>query len=31
MIDDYIDFYNHRRIQKKLNWNSPVKYLEGAA
>lgn len=31
LIDDYIDFYNHRRIQEKLNWNSPVKYLEGAA
>lgn len=31
LIDEYIDFYNHRRIQKKLNWKSPVKYLEGAA
>ena len=30
LIDEYIEFYNHRRIQKKLNWSSPVKYLEGA-
>ena len=31
LIVDYIDFYNNRRIQKKLNWKSPVKFLEGVA
>ena len=25
-VDDYIDYYNNRRIQKKTNWMPPVQY-----
>lgn len=25
-VDEYIDYYNNRRIQKKTNWMPPVKY-----
>lgn len=25
-IDDYIDYYNHQRIQKKTNWMPPVEF-----
>ena len=25
-IDDYIDYYNNKRIQKKTNWMSPVAF-----
>ncbi|MFA6937369.1 MAG: IS3 family transposase [Treponema sp.] len=32
LIDDFIDFYNNERIQKKLNYCSPVKFRsQGAA
>jgi len=27
-VDDYIYYYNNRRIQKKTKWMSPVKYRE---
>lgn len=27
-IDDYIEFYNHERFQKRLNYFSPVQYKE---
>ena len=27
-IDQYIYYYNHKRIKKKLNWRSPVQFRE---
>ena len=26
LVDDYIDYYNNERGQKRLNWLSPVEY-----
>ncbi|WP_083978929.1 IS3 family transposase [Aeribacillus alveayuensis] len=25
-IDDYINYYNHKRFQKRLNQHSPIEY-----
>jgi putative transposase len=29
-VDEYIDYYNNRRIQKKTKWMPPVKYREAS-
>lgn len=30
-VDQYLDYYNHRRIKEKLNWQSPVDYRLNAS
>ncbi|ETI97429.1 MAG: hypothetical protein Q621_VSBC00051G0012 [Veillonella sp. DORA_B_18_19_23] len=29
-IEEYINYYNNRRIQKKTKWMPPVKYREAS-
>jgi putative transposase len=29
-IDQYIDYYNNKRIKQKLNWLSPIQFCEAA-
>ncbi len=29
-IEEYINYYNNRRIQKKTKWRPPVKYREAS-
>ena len=29
-IDEYIDYYNNKRIQAKTKWMPPVKYREAS-
>ena len=30
-IEKYIEYYNNKRIKKRLNWMSPVQYRESLA
>ena len=29
-VEEYVDYYNNKRIQKKTKWMSPVKYREAS-
>ncbi|MFR6483021.1 MAG: IS3 family transposase [Veillonella sp.] len=29
-IEEYINYYNNKRIQKKIKWMPPVKYREAS-